>query len=64
MRRNYNLSETTVAFIKWKQCLIVHNDNKVENQPDMCKKLHTIYDNLVERNIKNNNINKNKKKIK
>ena len=64
MRKNYNVSETTVAFIKWRQCLIFHNDNKEENQPKKCQKLYSIYDNLVERNIKNYNINKNNKKIK
>jgi len=53
MRRNYNLSETTVAFIKWRQCLIIHNDNQEENQPEMCKKLHIIYDNLIEKEKKN-----------
>lgn len=53
MRRNYNISETTKAFIKWRQCLMIHNDNKVKDQPEQCKKLHTIYDNLVEKNVKN-----------
>lgn len=53
MRRNYTVSETTVAFIKWRQCLILHNDNKVENQPIKCKKLYKIYDDIVETNIKN-----------
>ena len=55
MRKNYNISETTVAFIKWRQCLILHNDNKVENQPIKCKKLHKIYDDIVKENIKNKN---------
>ena len=53
MRRNYNMSDTTIAFIKWRQCLMIYNDNKVKDQPEQCKKLHTIYDNLVEKNVKN-----------
>ena len=53
MRRNYTMSETTIAFIKWKQCLIMHNDNKIENQPKECKELHKIYDDIVKENIKN-----------
>ena len=52
MRRNYNMSDTTIAFIKWRQCLMIHNDNKVKDQPEQCKKLHTIYDNLVKKNVK------------
>ena len=32
---------------------MIHNYNKVDNQPAQCKKLHTIYDNLVEKNVKN-----------
>jgi len=51
MRRNYKLKETTVAFIKWRQCLILHNNNKEENQPLKCKKLYTIYNGIVEENI-------------
>jgi hypothetical protein len=47
------MSETTIAFIKWKQCLIMHNDNKIENQPKKCKELHKIYDAIVKENIKN-----------
>ena len=29
MRRNYNMSDTTIAFIKWRQCLMIHNDKLV-----------------------------------
>ena len=55
MRRNYTMSETTIAFIKWRQCLMLNNDNKVENSPKKCKELHKIYDDIVESNIKNKN---------
>jgi hypothetical protein len=52
MRRNYQTpNKTTVAFIKWRQCLIFHNNNKEENQPVKCKKLYKIYNDIVEENI-------------
>ena len=52
MRRNYNVTESTLAFIKWRRCLILYNNNKEENQPNQCKKLYIIYDNLIENKIK------------
>ena len=55
MKRNYTMSETTVAFIKWRQCLIIFNNNEEKNQPIKCKKLHKIYDDIVLSNIKNKN---------
>ena len=53
MRRNYNVADTTFAFIEWRRCLILYNGNKEENQPIKCKKLYRIYDNLIEKEKKN-----------
>lgn len=53
MKKNYTISETTVAFIKWRQCLILYNNNKEENQPYKCKVLWEKYDAIVENNIIN-----------
>ena len=52
MIRNYRLTDTTKAYLKWKRCIIIHNNNKVTNQPEQCKKLHNLYENLVKKNIK------------
>jgi hypothetical protein len=60
MKKNYTISETTVAFIKWRQCLILYNNNKEENQPYKCKVLWEKYDTIVENNIRN--LEKQKKK--
>ena len=49
--------KTTIAFIKWRQCLIMHNNNKVENQPRKCEELYKIYNGIVEENIKKYNQN-------
>jgi len=55
---NFKFSETTDAFIKWRQCLIKYNNNNELESPIQCRELYNIYDTLVENNINQYKSNK------
>jgi hypothetical protein len=36
-------SSKSYYHVKWRKCLIIHNNNKKENQPENCKTLYNLY---------------------